>query len=177
MYSYEHGQVPGRVLPVMRVIYALFGAAFPIAFAWALGIVLLRKLSLSLHRLEERLLAIVLGSTCLSHIPLRGIQPAPLSSRGAFHHPLEYRSVLPSSEIGKRLRTRRLARCDSGLLSPAARGHDLPELEYLRRALFPVLFRGAGLVPGHSHARPVSELAPDNTIRSALCLCAGFKRN
>src|SRR5713101_4716737 len=50
----------------MHVIYALFGAAFTIAFAGALGMLLLRKLSLSLHRLEERLLAIVLGSACLS---------------------------------------------------------------------------------------------------------------
>src|SRR5229473_4505525 len=52
----------------MRVVYALFGAAFTIAFAGALGTLLLRKLSLSLHRLEERLLAIVLGSACLSAI-------------------------------------------------------------------------------------------------------------
>src|SRR5437016_12937960 len=50
----------------MHVIYTLFGAAFTIAFAGALGTLLLRKLSLSLHRLEERLLALVLGSACLS---------------------------------------------------------------------------------------------------------------
>jgi hypothetical protein len=48
------------------VIYALFGASFTLVTAWSLGALLLRKLSL--HRLEQRLLAIVTGSACLSAI-------------------------------------------------------------------------------------------------------------
>jgi hypothetical protein len=48
------------------VIYALFGALFTLVTAWSLGALLLRKLSL--HRLEERLLAIVTGSACLGAI-------------------------------------------------------------------------------------------------------------
>lgn len=50
------------------VIYALFGASFTILTAWALGALLLRKLSSSLYRLEERLLAIITGSACLGTI-------------------------------------------------------------------------------------------------------------
>src|SRR5260370_7920417 len=83
MYSYEHGQVPGRVLPVMHVIYTLFGPAFTIAFAGALGTLLLRKLSLSLHRLEERLLAIVLGSACLTPL-LFALCPVGLPQKGPY---------------------------------------------------------------------------------------------
>src|SRR5260370_36879569 len=52
----------------MRVIYAVFGAAFTLAIAGALGTLLLRKLALCLNSLEARLLAIVLGSACLSAI-------------------------------------------------------------------------------------------------------------
>ena len=48
--------------------YVLFGAAFTVATAWALGAVLIRKLALSLYRIEERCLAFVLGSACLSAI-------------------------------------------------------------------------------------------------------------
>lgn len=50
------------------VIYALFGALFTLATAWALGAVILRKLAPSLHRLEQRLLGIIVGSACLSAI-------------------------------------------------------------------------------------------------------------
>jgi hypothetical protein len=52
----------------MRLIYALLGATVTLATAEALGTLIIRKLSLSLYRLEERLLAIVLGSACLSAI-------------------------------------------------------------------------------------------------------------
>jgi hypothetical protein len=51
----------------MRVVLAiLFGASFTVATAWSLGAILLRKLSLTLYRVEERLFAFLLGSACLS---------------------------------------------------------------------------------------------------------------
>ncbi len=50
------------------VIYALFGASFTLATAWSLGAVILRKLAPSLHRLEQRLLAVIVGSACLSAV-------------------------------------------------------------------------------------------------------------
>jgi hypothetical protein len=46
----------------------LFGALFTVATAWALGMLLFRKLSLALGVWEERLLAFVAGSACLSAI-------------------------------------------------------------------------------------------------------------
>ena len=50
------------------VIYNLFGALFTVAVALALGSLLLRKLSLPLYRLEERLFGFLVGSACLSMI-------------------------------------------------------------------------------------------------------------
>src|SRR5437588_947867 len=48
----------------------LIGTLFPIAFAWALGPLLFRKLAVSLHRLEQWLLPFIAGSACLSAIVL-----------------------------------------------------------------------------------------------------------
>lgn len=50
------------------VLAALFGASLTIATAWALGAILLRKLSIGLYRVEERLFSFLLGSACLSAI-------------------------------------------------------------------------------------------------------------
>jgi hypothetical protein len=53
----------------MRVVLAiLFGAGFTVLTAWCIGAILLRKLSLALYRMEERLFAFMLGSACLSAI-------------------------------------------------------------------------------------------------------------
>ena len=53
----------------MRAVLAiLFGASLTIATAWALGAILLRKLSVVLYRAEERLFAFMVGSACLSAI-------------------------------------------------------------------------------------------------------------
>ena len=46
----------------------LFGALFTVTTAWALGALVIRKLSLTLYRVEERVLAFTLGSACLSAI-------------------------------------------------------------------------------------------------------------
>src|SRR3984957_14277169 len=53
---------------MIRVIPVLFGALFTVATAWSLGLLLFRKLALVLHVWEERLLAFVAGSACLSAI-------------------------------------------------------------------------------------------------------------
>jgi hypothetical protein len=53
---------------MLRVIPVLFGALFTITTSWALGMLLFRKLSLVFHAWEERLLAFVAGSACLSAI-------------------------------------------------------------------------------------------------------------
>jgi 4-amino-4-deoxy-L-arabinose transferase-like glycosyltransferase len=50
------------------IIYNLFGALFTVAVALALGSLLLRKLSLPLYRIEERLFSFLVGSACLSMI-------------------------------------------------------------------------------------------------------------
>lgn len=49
-------------------IKILFGAVFTVATSWALGTVLIRRLGLRFHALEERLLAFIIGSACLSEI-------------------------------------------------------------------------------------------------------------
>lgn len=49
-----------------HLIPVLFGGLFTVATAWSLGLLLFRKLSLDLHEWEERLLAFVAGSACLS---------------------------------------------------------------------------------------------------------------
>jgi hypothetical protein len=53
---------------MLTVLAVLFGATLTVATAWCLGTILLRKLSLSLYRVEERLFAFMLGSACLSAI-------------------------------------------------------------------------------------------------------------
>jgi Dolichyl-phosphate-mannose-protein mannosyltransferase len=53
---------------MMQVIAVLFGALFTAATAWSLGMLLFRRLGLVLHAWEERLLAYVFGSACLSGI-------------------------------------------------------------------------------------------------------------
>src|ERR1700733_8594345 len=53
---------------MIRVIPVLFGALLTVAIAWSLGMLLFRKLSLVFHVWEERLLAFVAGSACLSAI-------------------------------------------------------------------------------------------------------------
>lgn len=53
---------------MIHAIPVLFGALFTVATAWALGMLLFRKLSLVLGLWEERLLAFVAGSACLSAI-------------------------------------------------------------------------------------------------------------
>jgi hypothetical protein len=53
---------------MIRVIPVLFGALFTVATGWSLGLLLFRKLALALRAWEERLLAFVAGSACLSAI-------------------------------------------------------------------------------------------------------------
>ncbi len=53
---------------MIRVIPILFGALFTAATAWSLGMLLFRRLSLVFYAWEERLLAFVAGSACLSGI-------------------------------------------------------------------------------------------------------------
>lgn len=53
---------------MIRVIPVLFGALFTVAAAWSLGMLLFRRLALAFHEWEERLLAFVVGSACLSAI-------------------------------------------------------------------------------------------------------------
>ncbi|HLK22707.1 MAG TPA: glycosyltransferase family 39 protein [Bryobacteraceae bacterium] len=48
------------------VLAILFGASFTVATAWALGAILIGRLSLTLYRAEERLFGFLLGSACLS---------------------------------------------------------------------------------------------------------------
>ncbi|HEX5229620.1 MAG TPA: glycosyltransferase family 39 protein [Bryobacteraceae bacterium] len=49
-----------------EVIPVIFGALVTVATAWSLGMLLFRRLGLVFHRWEERLLAFVAGSACLS---------------------------------------------------------------------------------------------------------------
>ena len=61
----------------------LFGASLTIATAWALGAILLRKLSIALYRAEERLFSFLLGSACLSAI-MFALATLKLARRGVF---------------------------------------------------------------------------------------------
>jgi hypothetical protein len=53
---------------MIRVVPILFGALFTAATAWSLGMLLFRRLALVFHAWEERLLAYIVGSACLSGI-------------------------------------------------------------------------------------------------------------
>lgn len=53
---------------MLHVIPILFAALFTITFAFSLGMLIFRSLSLALYKWEERLLAFVVGSACLSAI-------------------------------------------------------------------------------------------------------------
>ena len=65
------------------VVYTLFGASFTIANAWALGALLLKRLTVSLSRLEAWLIAIITGSACLSAIVF-GLCAANLARKGVY---------------------------------------------------------------------------------------------
>jgi hypothetical protein len=65
------------------VLAALFGASLTIATAWALGAIVLRKLSVALYRVEERLFSFLLGSACLSAIVF-ALATVKLARRGVF---------------------------------------------------------------------------------------------
>jgi hypothetical protein len=65
------------------VLSILFGASLTIATAWALGAIVLRKLSVALYRVEERLFSFMVGSACLSAIVF-ALATAHLARRGVF---------------------------------------------------------------------------------------------
>jgi len=50
------------------VLSILFGTGLTVATAWALGAILIRKLSLVFYRMEEWLLSFLIGSACLSAV-------------------------------------------------------------------------------------------------------------
>jgi hypothetical protein len=68
---------------MLSAISILFGAALAIAACWALGTILLRRLSLTLYRLEERCFAFIVGSACLSAIVF-ALAAARLAYKGVF---------------------------------------------------------------------------------------------
>src|SRR5574339_995760 len=51
---------------MLKAVSVLFGAGITVASAWALGRVALRRLGIRLHREEEHLIGLVLGSALLS---------------------------------------------------------------------------------------------------------------
>jgi hypothetical protein len=53
---------------MIRAIPVLFGALFTVVTAWSLGMLLFRRLSLTFYDWEERLLAFIAGSACLSAV-------------------------------------------------------------------------------------------------------------
>lgn len=55
-------------MEVRSFLYLVFGSLFTIASAWALGVILLRRLQLTMHWAEETPLAFVTGSACLSSL-------------------------------------------------------------------------------------------------------------
>src|SRR6202011_5997461 len=55
-------------MEVRSFLYLVFGSLFTITSAWALGVILLRRLQLKLHWSEEAPLAFVTGSACLSSL-------------------------------------------------------------------------------------------------------------
>ncbi len=65
------------------VVYTLFGASFTIATAWALGALLLKRVTVSLSRLEAWLIAVATGSACLSAIVF-GLCTANLARKGVY---------------------------------------------------------------------------------------------
>jgi hypothetical protein len=65
------------------LVYILFGASFTVATAWALGALLLRRLAAALSRLEACLVAIIVGSACLS-IVVFGLCAVNLARKGVY---------------------------------------------------------------------------------------------
>ena len=64
-------------------VYILFGAAFTVLTAIALGKLLLRSLGLRFHRIEEALLAYFVGAACLSGLVF-ALAAAHLARKGVF---------------------------------------------------------------------------------------------
>jgi hypothetical protein len=52
----------------MKLLSVIFGAVFTLFTAWCLGITLLRRLRIPLHRFEEGLVALIVGSAVLSEL-------------------------------------------------------------------------------------------------------------
>jgi len=68
----------------MRIVLAiLFGSALTVATAWALGAILIRKLSLVFYRAEEWLFSFLVGSACLSGVVF-ALASVKLARKGVF---------------------------------------------------------------------------------------------
>ncbi len=65
-----------------EVLHILFGAVFTVAVSTAMGMLLLRRLSLNLHRLEAVLLGLVAGSGLLSRDGGSAVHGSPGAPRG-----------------------------------------------------------------------------------------------
>ena len=68
----------------MRIVLSiLFGWTLTVATAWALGAILIRKLSLVFYRTEEWLFSFLIGSACLSAIVF-ALASVKLARKGVF---------------------------------------------------------------------------------------------
>src|SRR5260370_16445557 len=68
----------------MRIVLSiLFGTGLTMATAWALGAILIRKLSLVFYRTEEWLFSFLVGSACLSGIVF-ALSTVKLARKGVF---------------------------------------------------------------------------------------------
>src|SRR5216684_3723595 len=68
----------------MRIVLSiLFGTGLTVATAWALGAILIRKLSLVFYRMEEWLFSFLVGSACLSGIVF-ALSTVKLARKGVF---------------------------------------------------------------------------------------------
>ncbi len=68
----------------MRIVLSiLFGTGLTVATAWALGAILIRKLSLVFYRMEEWLFSFLIGSACLSGIVF-ALSTVQLARKGVF---------------------------------------------------------------------------------------------
>jgi len=144
----------------MRIVLAiLFGSALTAATAWALGAILIRKLSLVFYRAEEWLFSFLVGSACLSAIVF-ALASVKLARKGVF-------LALGALSIGYALYTKVLqnvGRTPSSARDPlVAPSHSnaskFPPLPKVWKWLFALIFSGFTVLYFFNALAP--EMSPD----------------
>jgi hypothetical protein len=142
----------------MRILLSiLFGSALTVVTAWALGAILIRKLSLVFYRTEERLFSFLLGSACLSGIVF-ALASVKLARKGVF---LALGVLAIGYAVYLKYKVYKVGRTPSSVRDPlvAPSVAKFPPLPPIWKCLFALIFTGFTVLYFFNALAP--EMSPD----------------